>query len=262
MEGSDRVKIGTSGYYYKDWGKEFYPASLPADQRIVFYSSYFDILELNYTYYRLPEEKISKNFIRHTGQKVKVSVKATNIFTHTGTYSPSDAKYFINAVSPFAEYSLLIGILFQFPYSFGYSRENMEYLNRLRLVFKDFLFYAEFRNNNWFNKENYKSFSDKNILLCSTDYPLIKGLPDSSPHLTGKYGYIRFHGRNAEKWYGHKHAYQRYNYSYSTQELAEWIPKISRVARASKETYIFFNNHYNANAVKNAIMLKELINKY
>jgi uncharacterized protein YecE (DUF72 family) len=70
---------------------------------------------------------------------------------------------------------------------------------------------------------------------------------------------VRFHGRNAQKWFRHEQAWERYNYLYSAQELAEWVRKVRQIAQQARDTYVFFNNHYNAQAVQNARLFTELL---
>lgn len=250
-----KIFIGTSGYYYKDWETVFYPDGLDKNKRLEFYSNYFDILEINYSYYKLPKANYHINFIENSHEKMRFSIKATNIFTHSRKYSSSDIIKFNSALEPFLEKKLLLGILFQFPYSFHFNDQNLNYLLELKNSFYNNNFFIELRNAKWFNNEIIKLLWENNILLCSSDYPDIKDLPKPNPHLTGNYGYIRFHGRNSNKWYKHNKAYERYDYKYNKEELISWIPKIRKITDSAKETYIFFNNHYNANAVKNAIIL-------
>lgn len=56
-----------------------------------------------------------------------------------------------------------------------------------------------------------------------------------------------------------KYGYQRYDYLYATEELSEWVPRVKEVAKNTKKTYIYFNNHYKAQAVRSAKILQELI---
>jgi uncharacterized protein YecE (DUF72 family) len=77
---------------------------------------------------------------------------------------------------------------------------------------------------------------------------------------TSPIGYVRFHGRNAAKWWQHEHAYERYDYLYTEDELAEWVPKIRELADETDKTYLFFNNHYQGKAGQNAQMMAQLLN--
>jgi uncharacterized protein YecE (DUF72 family) len=71
--------------------------------------------------------------------------------------------------------------------------------------------------------------------------------------------YVRFHGRNKDRWYDHKEAYERYDYLYSEAELREWVPKIRRLAEEADRVFIFYNNHFKAQAVENAMQMKEML---
>ena len=68
------------------------------------------------------------------------------------------------------------------------------------------------------------------------------------------------HGRNAAKWWQHEHAYERYDYLYTEEELAEWVPRIRELAERTEKTYLFFNNHYQGKAGQNAQMMADLLN--
>ena len=75
---------------------------------------------------------------------------------------------------------------------------------------------------------------------------------------TSALGYIRFHGRNKEKWYSGD-SKTRYDYLYSGEELKDWVPKIKKIADRTEKLYVFFNNHAKAQAVTNARMLINLL---
>ncbi len=75
---------------------------------------------------------------------------------------------------------------------------------------------------------------------------------------TGPLAYVRFHGRNYEKWFAHEESWERYNYLYSKDELAPWVDRIDRMAR-NKEAYVITNNHFRGQAVVNAAELKEAL---
>jgi uncharacterized protein YecE (DUF72 family) len=77
--------------------------------------------------------------------------------------------------------------------------------------------------------------------------------------VTSTIGYIRFHGRNAAKWWHHKQAYERYDYTYSHEELAEWLPKIRELESQSEKTFIFANNHWQGQAINTIRQLRLMV---
>ena len=71
--------------------------------------------------------------------------------------------------------------------------------------------------------------------------------------------YARFHGRDSAKWWQHKHAYERYDYSYTPQELSEWLPKIRKLDGVAEKTFIFANNHWRGQAVSTIRQLRVML---
>ncbi len=77
--------------------------------------------------------------------------------------------------------------------------------------------------------------------------------------VTSEIGYVRFHGRNREKWWKHDDPAERYDYLYSEDELREWLPKIRALEQRSQKVYVFTNNHRNGKAVQNAKQLSLML---
>ena len=95
--------------------------------------------------------------------------------------------------------------------------------------------------------------------FCSVDEPRIKGLMPPVAVATGPVAYVRFHGRNAAKWYAHTEAWERYDYTYSTEELREWAPKLRELDAGAPLTLVYFNNHFRGQAVHGARDLGQLL---
>jgi len=257
----NQIYIGTSGYSYEDWKGFFYPAGVDSKEYLCYYSSFFNTVELNFTYYCFPNVPAFSSMC----EKVKdledfiFSVKANKIFTHQREYSDNDAKNFTDSLKPLKEFGRLGSILFQFPYSFKYNNENIKYLAGIGQNFAGYEISIEFRNQYWLNDNVLKVMKDFNIGFCNVDEPALKGLLPQTDICTTDNGYIRFHGRNRRYWWEHENAYQRYDYMYDQGELEEWIPKVKNITEKSKKTYIYFNNHYKGKAAKSAMMFLDLL---
>jgi uncharacterized protein YecE (DUF72 family) len=91
------------------------------------------------------------------------------------------------------------------------------------------------------------------------DQPGFKSLVPPVAVATGPVSYVRFHGRNREKWWQHDEAWERYNYQYSDEELREWVPKIQDLSDETSLTLIYMNNHWQGQAVDSARRMKELM---
>ncbi len=91
------------------------------------------------------------------------------------------------------------------------------------------------------------------------DQPRFDSLVPPVAEVTSDIGYLRFHGRNYEKWFQHDEAWERYDYLYSEAELAEWIDKVADMTQQAETVYVVFNNHYQAQAVQNALQFTEML---
>ena len=253
------IFVGTSGYSYDDWNVCFYPAELDKKEQLKYYSTVFNTVEINFTYYALPYPSIFKKMVEKVGRNFIFSVKAHSGITHSRNLEMKDIKQFIISLQPFIKENKMGSILFQFPWAFKFSTKNCNFISQIRKSFGDLELCVEFRNNSWLREETIELLKSLNIGFCNVDEPPLKGLLPPTSICTSEAGYIRFHGRNALNWWKPKYSYQRYDYLYTREELREWVPRIKEVASGTKKTYIYFNNHYKAQAVRSAKILQELI---
>jgi len=253
------IFIGTSGYSYDDWNITFYPAELDKKEQLKYYSTVFDTVEINFTYYTLPYPHIFKRMTEKVGSNFIFSVKAHSGVTHSRDFKTEDARQFVASLQPFVDNKNMGIVLCQFPWSFKFSAENCDYLKRIREDFRDQELCAEFRNNSWLRDKTFECLKELKIGFCNVDEPDLKGLLPPTSINTSEMGYVRFHGRNKLNWWKPEFSYQRYNYQYNSEELAEWVPRIKKIAENSKRTLVYFNNHYKAQAVRSAKILQELM---
>ena len=95
--------------------------------------------------------------------------------------------------------------------------------------------------------------------FCCVDEPPLPNLLPPIAEATSNIAYVRFHGRNKEKWWQHEHAYERYDYSYSPEELEEWLPKIRYLDNIAERTFVFANNHWRGQAVSTIRQLRMML---
>jgi uncharacterized protein YecE (DUF72 family) len=79
--------------------------------------------------------------------------------------------------------------------------------------------------------------------------PRLPGLLPQTAFVTAETGYVRLHGRNTDKWWRHQHAWERYDYTYSEEELRGWVPHLTEMEKEAENLFVFANNHYQAQAV-------------
>jgi len=242
-----KVYIGTSGYNYKHWSDGiFYPKDLSQKEWLEYYVKYFDTVELNVTFYRLPKKKTFQNWMKRTPDDFIFIAKGSRYTTHLKRLKDpeeSSIKFFKRAEGFRKKFKV---VLWQFPANFKLNRERLENfckaLRKIKLA-KKVKHSFEFRHEGWFCKEVYDILWKYNHALCiahSNKWPCVE-------KITADFVYLRFHGG------------ELYSSCYSDKELKHWAKKIKKWKKQRKDVYIYFNNDAKGYAVKNALRLKELM---
>ena len=150
-------------------------------------------------------------------------------------------------------------LLAQFPPSFKQSPESQGYLDALLERFQDYPVAVELRHRSWSDDFNatLSLLNSRGAALTQIDEPKFRMSirQNQLPNITGFY-YMRLHGRNAAQWWKHDKAEDRYNYLYSADELKPFSETADAARRLVKKFYLYFNNHFAAKAVVNAVMIK------
>ncbi|HKY84352.1 MAG TPA: DUF72 domain-containing protein [Anaerolineales bacterium] len=251
------IRLGTSGFSYDDWVGAFYPPDLPRHEWLAYYAREFDTVELNVTYYRVPDRRTVEGWIHRTPDGFLFAVKAHRGLTHERR--EPDFEGFLDAIAPLRGAGRLACVLAQFPHSFAPSEDNWEYLRRLREGFGDHPLVVEFRQRSWVREGTFQRMAALGLGFCCVDEPQLAGLMPPEARATAPVGYVRFHGRNAQKWWEHDQAWERYDYSYQEGELKEWVPKLRRLEAAAEVVLVYANNHYRSQSVETLRVLRTLL---
>ena len=254
------ILIGTSGFSYDDWRGFFYPEDLPKKEMLAYYAEHFPTVEVNATYYSMPHPATFVQMARKVPAGFQFVVKAHKDMTHAEEFLPESFREFRASLEPLLERQMLGCVLGQFPWSFKATPPNRAALERFRAELPDLPVVIEFRNAGWVSAESFALLHRLGMGFCCVDEPRLKGLMPPIVRATSPIGYVRFHGRNAAKWWQHEHAYERYDYLYTEDELVEWVPKVRELAESTERTFLFFNNHYEGKAGQNAQMMARLLN--
>jgi uncharacterized protein YecE (DUF72 family) len=252
---------GTSGFSYDDWAGIYYPQHLPRKNWFSYYAQEFNSIELNFTYYKLPEVSTMKSLASKTGAGFLFAVKANQGMTHKRQQEPGIFEAFIRSLQPLVSEGKLGCVLVQFPYSFNRSLSNFEYLRQFHDWMRGLELVVEFRNSSWLNPEITDWMRDRDVGFCCVDEPQIPRLLPPVAEVTSHTGYIRFHGRNEAKWWKHEHAWERYDYTYRPGELEEWIPRIVQISKSADRTFIFANNHWKSQAVDTIRRVRSMLDQ-
>lgn len=244
------IYLGTSGFSYDDWVGPFYPVGMPKKEWLFYYAREFNSCELNSTFYAIPSLSTMISLTKKTGEGFIFSVKLHQSITHQRKGEKDTLDKFLGALEPLVNEGKLGCVLAQFPYSFRPSPQNKDYLLSLKENFHSVPLVVELRNRSWLGEELFQWLRANEVGFCCVDEPRLGNLMPPVAMVTSKIAYLRFHGRNAAKWWHHQHAYERYDYSYSDDELWEWVPKIRKLDHMAERTFVFANNHWKGQAVE------------
>lgn len=251
------IRFGTSGFSYDDWVGPVYPADLPKWGWLGYYAQQFDTVELNVTYYRLPDRKTVAGWVKRTPESFLFSVKAHQSLTHDR--QAADFEGFRHSLAELLEAGKLACVLAQFPHSFHPNKANRDYLPVLREGLGDLPTVVEFRDSAWVSDETFAQLTALNLGFCCVDEPRLPGLMPPTSWATGPLAYVRFHGRNAANWWEHEQAWQRYDYTYADSELEEWLPRLRGLDGTVPLTLVYANNHYRGQSVNTVRLLQMLL---
>jgi len=235
-------EIGCSGFHYKEWKGIFYPEPIPQKEWFKFYTTKFNTLELNVTFYRFPVLRSLEAWYDTSPANFRFAVKVPRLITHYKKFS--DCSRLIDDFYTLIAKGLkekLGPVLFQLPPKYIYTKERLDLI--VKSMCKEFKNVIEFRDASWWIPEVFNRLKKEKLIFCGIDYP---GLPNDAI-ITYKTAYYRFHGRP-----------RLYYSSYKRTDLTKIVDTIFATKKVT-EVYIYFNNTATEAAIKNATRLKKYL---
>jgi uncharacterized protein YecE (DUF72 family) len=231
------VRIGCSGWNYADWKEAFYEGRPPRTW-LEHYAGHFDTVEINNTFYRLPRRDAVAAWVETVPDGFCFAVKASRYLTHVKRLrelEPGIARFY-ERIEPLLASAKMGPLLWQLPPNF--PRDDERLAAALDVLPRPQRHAFEFRHRTWFDADVYALLREHDAAL------VVAGGPEV---LTATWTYLRFHrGKRGRRG------------NYSETELQDWAQRIRRTARAV-DVYAYFNNDWEAFAVRNALRLKELL---
>ncbi|MEN3002436.1 MAG: DUF72 domain-containing protein [Armatimonadota bacterium] len=243
-ERTTRYLIGTSGWSYKHWMGRFYPVDLPREKWLEFYCQHFPTVEINSTFYRLPQERMVKGWFQRTPDGFRFAVKMSRHVTHLLRLRDcSDAVSNWWARVQHLRHKLSVTLV-QLPPSLHADPPLLR--DFLALLPTNIRTAVEFRHESWHSETVYQLLQEAGAALCIISHPTLP------PHwvVTAPFVYVRMHG-----------SAKRADSCYTAEELAEWAEHLLRLDPAVREVFVYFNNDFNAYAVTNAKQLSAMVQK-
>lgn len=233
--------IGTSGWHYDHWHGTFYPEEV--DDPLGFYTDHFTTVEINNTFYQLPEAQTLDSWRESVPDDFLFAVKANRYITHMKKLKDSDdpLKNFVERVQVLGD--KLGPLLFQLPGNWRFNAERLS--NFLQVLPKGHRCAFEFRDPSWHNPHAYDLLARHDAAFCIYEFAGY----NAPKEITTDWVYIRLHGPHETPYEGH----------YDAQTLAGWAGAISSWLRQGKDVYCYFDNDQAGYAPQDALRLQSMI---
>jgi uncharacterized protein YecE (DUF72 family) len=242
MKRKDNIHIGTSGWHYKHWRGTFYPMSTKDKEQLKVYLETFQTVEINNSFYRLPESTTFEQWRKSTPENFIFSVKASRFITHMkklkDTYE--SLQTFLKNANALKE--KLGPILFQLPPGWKINSERLS--DFLKQLPKGYRYAFEFRNHTWYEEEVFTLLRKYNCAFCI--YELDHHI--SPMEITANFVYLRLHGPEG-----------KYQGSYDQHQLSNWAKLCRKWSEEEKEVFVYFDNDQLGYAGFNAQSLKNIL---
>jgi uncharacterized protein YecE (DUF72 family) len=236
------VRVGCSGWQYKHWRGDFYPADLPTSRWFHWYAQTFDTVEINNSFYRWPDPETFDKWREQAPRRFIYAVKAARFLTHMKKLKDPDEpvrRTFENA----SHLGLHLGpVLYQLPPRWPVNIDRLQAF--LKTLPKGRLHTIEFREPSWYSDDVFDLLRKYRVALC---------LHDMQGSATGKMAigpfiYVRFHFGT-----------QRYGGAYEDGRLNEWAVWLSECAQRGMNVFAYFNNDVGGHAPRDAVRLRDRI---
>lgn len=256
-------RIGVAGWSYEDWKGIVYPAAPGRGfDPLALLSSWFDLVELNVTFYRTVAAATARSWARRVAGRpgFRFTAKVHRDLTHGASREPELVAEVQAGLDPLRRAGLLGALLFQFPWSFERTRETEASLAALLDLFERWPRVVEVRHASWDEGAFRDLLRARGVGLCAVDMPVTRRSLGLRAVRTSPLAYLRLHGRNYATWFDPGAGRDdRYDYLYGEAELGEVAAAARGMAEGAEETFIVANNHFRGQAVATALALKGIL---
>jgi uncharacterized protein YecE (DUF72 family) len=287
-----KILVGTASWSDLGFIAEWFPPALPASQRLPWYAQHFDMVEVNSTFYSIPDRRTTQHWCEQTPDNFVFNVKLHRVLSRHSTgpdFLPPDLRVdaeldsqgrvlvtphmeeavvtrLLESLEPFERSGKLGVLLLQLPPSFGPRRHQLHELEHLLSLLHGHKLAVELRNRDWvegMQREATTDFFHKHDLIFVTvDTPSVQHfrlMPSIDIATHEHIGYLRAHGRNARGYLNGRTVAERFDYDYPDDELDEIAERVINLSHSLDEMHVVFNNNRGAYAPKAAMKMKHIL---
>jgi uncharacterized protein YecE (DUF72 family) len=255
------IRIGPAGWSYEDWNGVVYPRGGRKIDPLEYLARYFDTIEVNSSFYRTPPPTHASSWVRRVAAnpEFRFTTKLYKGFTHdAGFPAAADVAAFRRFLEPLADARRLGAVLAQYPWSFRNTESAIRRIGDTADALAPYPLVVEVRHGGFDDPHFFAMLERIGVGFANIDQPVIGDSLAPTSIATSTTSYVRFHGRNYEKWFDHDEAWERYDYLYSEEELEPWVRTVNGLAEKG-DVYVITNNHFRGQAIVNAIDLRRAV---
>jgi uncharacterized protein YecE (DUF72 family) len=265
------IRIGTCSWADEGLVKHWYPRGVStAEARLRYYAEWFDVVEVDSPFYRLPAPEVAAKWAERTPADFVFHVKASAAMTGHEEAEPEQAfREFREALAPLEASGKMRAVLLQYHPRVKKTPEALEALTKVRALLEPLVPLIEFRHRSWVTEEELPDtlrFLERHgLAFVSVDSPRTRAtnVVPTIAAVTHPVAYVRFHGRNWRTWNirNAKSSAERFDHMYTEEELAEWVEPLGRLAGEAEEVYALMNNNRDDFAPRSARILRGLLDE-
>ena len=288
-----KILVGTASWSDPGFVERWYPKKMPAGERLGWYAQHFEMVEVNSTFYSVPDPRMAERWCAATPDDFTFDVKLHQLFSFHSTPAkllPPDLQKlaetntkgivkstpelqrallgtFLRSMSIFRDAGKLGVFLLQLSPAFSPRKHELDELIQLIETLSGYDLAIEFRNRNWAVGDRLESTIDfmrkRRAIFVNVDAPAsdhFMVMPSDVDEVTNsKVAYLRLHGRNAKAYIAGKTVAARFDYDYSESEIAEVAQRSRRLAKDARELHVIFNNNNLDYAPRAALRLRNAL---
>lgn len=261
MTNAAPIACGIAGWSYPDWEGYVYPRG--TRDKLRYAAGFFDVIEINSTFYRPPDPPTAHAWLRRTHdiEGFGFAAKLHREITHEGHVDPEMTRRFQQAFGPMIDEGRLRHLLAQFRYDFNDRPDTRDHLKRIRDAYGGLTnLTLELRHRSWQTPDAIEFLRTLDVSVANLDYPTAHDSFDLRVTGIGDHAYFRLHGRNTKVWFSKSAGRdETYNYLYNPAELSAIAERARSIGALSKSLTLVANNHYRGKEAANALELKAML---